>query len=321
MSKRFSKVITLVFAVLLVASFAAACSSAAPASASATTAATTAPTTAPALTKLVIAYLPNEADDKLTESRQGFAKDLSAAIGIPVEEYLSTDYNATVEAMRTGKADVAYFGPLSFVEAVERANAEPLVVAATDGDKSKAVYHSEFIVNAKLTNINKITDIKGCTFAFVDPNSTSGNLVPSAEIMKNFPDLKLTMDDLHTNGKFFKAVSFSGKHQASIQAVSKGDADVAAVASDTLAAEVKAGNVDPSTYKEIYASADIPGSPFAIRGNIDSALKAKIKQFLLSYANEDYFDKFLGNKAKRFVECSIADYKGVQELYDQLNPK
>jgi phosphonate transport system substrate-binding protein len=313
MFKRLSKAISLVFALLLVASFAAACTSAAPVAASTST--------APKLTKLVIAYLPNEADEKLSESRQGFAKDLSAALGIPVEEYLSTDYNATVEAMRTGKADVAFFGPLSFVEAVERANAEPLCVSAVGGDKKTAVYHSVFIVNAKLTNIKTIKDIKGSTFAFVDPNSTSGNLVPSAEILKNFADLKLTMDDLHTNGKFFKAVSFSGKHQASIQAVSKGDADVAAVASDTLASEVKAGNVDPNTYKEIYNSADIPGSPFAIRGNIDSELKAKIKAFMLSYANADYFDKFLGNKDKRFVDCTIDDYKGVQELYDQLNPK
>lgn len=305
MLKKLVKVASLVFALMLAASMAAACS-AAPAAAKPS--------------KLVIAYLPNEADEKLADSRKGFADDLSKAIGIPVEEYLSTDYNATVEAMRTGKADVAFFGPLTFVQAIDRANAEPLVVSAKDGDKKNAVYHSEFIVNAKLTNINGIKDIKDCAFAFVDPNSTSGNLVPSAEIMKNFPDLKLTMDDLHTNGKFFKAVSFSGKHQASIQAVSKGDADVAAVASDTLAAEVKAGNVDPGTYKEIYASTDIPGSPFAIRGGFDADLKAKILNFLLNYSNEAYFDQFLGDKTKRFVACTIDDYKGVQELYSQLNP-
>ena len=49
--------------------------------------------------------------------------------------------------------------------------------------------------------------------AFVDPDSTSGNLVPTAEIIQAFPDEELNSDMLHTNGDFFEAVSFSGSHQ------------------------------------------------------------------------------------------------------------
>ena len=73
--------------------------------------------------------------------------------------------------------------------------------------------------------------------AFVDPNSTSGNLIPSAAIMKAFPGDKLSMDDLHTNGKFFQAVSFSGKHQAGLAAVVKGDVQVAPISDAILAAD------------------------------------------------------------------------------------
>ena len=76
--------------------------------------------------------------------------------------------------------------------------------------------------------------------AFVDPNSTSGNLIPSAAIMKAFPGEKLSMDDLHTNGKFFQAVSFSGKHQAGLAAVVKGDVQVAPISDAILAAEINA---------------------------------------------------------------------------------
>ena len=39
--------------------------------------------------------------------------------------------------------------------------------------------------------------------------------------MKAFPDLHLTNEKIHTNGEFFEAVSFSGKHQAGLQAVIK----------------------------------------------------------------------------------------------------
>ena len=183
--------------------------------------------------KIVIAYLPNEADEKVAEFRKGFGEDLSKALSIPVEEFLSADYNATVEAMRTGKADMALFGPLTFTQAAERAKAEPLAVIAKNADKSLSVYQSLLIVKADST-INTIQDIKGHTMAFVDPNSTSGNLVPSAEILKAFPNEKMTIDDLHTNGKFFSAVSFSGKHQAGLQAVIKGDVEVAPIASNTF---------------------------------------------------------------------------------------
>lgn len=311
MSKKPIKLLSLVFALLTAASLAA-CTSAAPAAAN--------PTTAPKPTKLVIAYLPNEADEKMAEYRSQFANDLSKAIGIPVEEFLATDYNATVEAMRTKKCDVAFFGPLTFSLAYERAGAEPLVVIAKNADKSKAVYQSLLVTKADNAKLNSVKDIKGCTFAFVDPNSTSGNLVPSAEIMKAFPDLNLTMDDLHTNGKFFSSVSFSGKHQAGLAAVLNGDVDCVPIASDILATEIRNGNAKESDVKIIHTSVDIPGSPFAIRGDFNPELKAQIKAFMISYTNETYFEKFQGDKTKRFVDCTVDDYKGVIELNKKLNP-
>ena len=64
--------------------------------------------------KFVITYLPNESTDKNADARKGMAGDLSKVLGMEVTELVSNDYNAVIEAMRTGKADMAYFGPLSF---------------------------------------------------------------------------------------------------------------------------------------------------------------------------------------------------------------
>ena len=177
----------------------------------------------------VIAYAPNESTEQSADARNGLAKDLGEALGMEVEEIQASDYNAIIEALRTGKADMAYMGPLAIALGVERAGVEPIVMKAEDGDKNKAVYHSVFITNSKNSDINSIQDIKGKTMAFVDPDSTSGNLVPTAEIMKAFPDDNLNSDLLHTNGEFFEAVSFSGKHQAGLQAVIKGEVDVAPI--------------------------------------------------------------------------------------------
>lgn len=268
--------------------------------------------------KLVIAYLPNEADEKLTEVRQGFGDDLSKAIGVPVEEFKTTDYNATIEALRAGKADMALLGPLTIVQALDRVKLEPIGLVAKDGKKENSGYKSYLVTNTKNVNINSIKDIKGCTVAFVDPGSTSGNLIPSAEIIKAFPDLDLTMDDIHTNDKFFKAVSYSGKHQAGLQAVSKGDIDLVPCASETYETEISSGRVDGSTVKIIHTSSTIPSSAFVIRADYDQEMKGKIKEFLLSYANEKYFEEFLWDKSSRFIECNIEDYNEIKELSDKL---
>ena len=75
------------------------------------------------------------------------------------------------------------------------------------------------------------------------------------------------------------------------------------------------------SYRIIYESAPIPGSPFAVRGDIDPELKAKIKEFLLSYDNTNYFETWSGDASKRFVEMTIDDYKGINDLAKQLEGK
>ena len=71
-------------------------------------------------------------------------------------------------------------GPLALALGVDRAGIEPIVMKAEDGDPEKAIYHSVLITSAANEDINSIEDIKGKTMAFVDPDSTSGNLVPTA---------------------------------------------------------------------------------------------------------------------------------------------
>ena len=146
----------------------------------------------------------------------------------PSEEELFSVYRAAVEAMRTGNAQLAYLGPFSYVTARERAGAECLVVQGQVG--TKGGYKSYIVVQAD-SDIQSLEDLQGKTFAFVDPESTSGNVIPTDEILSAFPDLGLTFDDLHTDGKFFKSAMFAGSHQGSLQAVAQGNVDAAAVGS------------------------------------------------------------------------------------------
>ena len=270
-------------------------------------------------TTFTIAYAPNESTEQSSDARNGLATDLGEALGMKVEEIQASDYNAIIEALRTGKADMAYMGPLSVALAVERADAKPIVMKAPGGDKSQAVYHSVLIARADNDEINSIEDIKGKTMAFVDPDSTSGNLVPTSEIIKAFPNDNLDTDKLHTNGDFFEAVSFSGKHQAGLQAVIKGDVDVAPISDQILASEIANGNAAEGDVKIIHTSPAIPAEAMVVGTSVDDDLQAKLVAFLTSYDNEAYFTEVIKKEGARFVACDISDYEPIVELNKIIN--
>jgi len=274
-----------------------------------------------AIKELVMCYLPNEASEELAEYRGLLQEAMSKAIGVKITEVNIADYNAAVEAMRTRHADIVYFGPVSYVQAAERSGAEAMVTPAIFGDKSRSGYTSKIIVKAG-SPIKTLADLKGKTFAFVDPASTSGNYVPTLELMNTFPGM--TNEDLHTNGKFFSSVTFSGKHQNGLYAVVAGDIDAAPIASDILAAEIAAGRVKESDYVVIHESPRIPSSPMAIRKDIPADTKAKVKQFFLSYKEPKYFQFMLGmapgNKPE-FVEAFDRDYDYVRDLMAKVMPR
>ena len=266
-----------------------------------------------------IAYAPNESTTESADARNGLARDLGEFLGCEVEEIQASDYNAIIEALRTVCADMAYMGSQALALGVERTGLEPIVMKAEDGDPEKAVYHSVFITNASNEDINSIQDVKGRTMAFVDPDSTSGNLIPTAEIIQAFPDDGLNSDMLHTNGDFFEAVSFSGSHQAGLQAIVKGDVDVAPISDQILASEIANGNAAESDVKIIHESAAIPAEAMVVAEHVSQETRDKLAEFLTGYENEEYFTDVIKVPGARFIECDMSDYQEIIELNKIIN--
>lgn len=266
-----------------------------------------------------IAYAPNESTTQSADARNGLAEDLEEFLGCEVEEIQASDYNAIIEALRTGNADMAYMGSQAMALGVERTGLEPIVMKAEEGDPEKAIYHSVLITSSANDDINSIEDIRGKTMAFVDPDSTSGNLVPTAEIIQAFPDEELDSEVLHTNGSFFEAVSFSGSHQAGLQAVIKGDVDVAPISDQILASEIAHGNAAEDDVKIIHESGAIPTEAMVVAEHVTEETREKLREFLTSYDNEQYFTDVIKVPGARFVECDMSDYEDIIELNKIIN--
>ena len=234
-------------------------------------------------TALRIGLIPSEDSQSMIESSQQVLDQLQAKLGMPVKPFVATDYNGVIEALRSKKLDVAYLGPFSYVLASQVADVEAFAVAVTK-KTGKSAYRSLIVAHAD-SGLESLADLKGHTFAFVDPSSTSGHLFPKAGIEK----AGYQPDEL------FSRVIFSGSHDASILAVANGKVDAAAVADRILATATTQGEVKPDELRVVWSSSDIPESPMVWRKDLDPALKQKLAAALAEVKDIPWGDQGMLN--------------------------
>ena len=268
--------------------------------------------------KLIIVLLPGEDTPEMAYTRKVFDEALSEVLGIPVEEYHGTNYAACIEAMRTGHAHVALLGPFSYVHAVERAGAECFAVIGADGVHG---YYSHFITHVD-SDIHSLDDLKGRTFGFVDPASTSGYLVPSNDLLNHFesslPDLEF--EDLTVNGRFFSSVLFAGTHANSAQGVYRKDVEAAAVTSATVDAEIRNGHIPEGVLRTFHTSALIPASPMVIQKDLPEDLKELVKNFFYEWDDQAFWDvRAPRNPASRYFPVEDHEYDSIRQLRERFD--
>lgn len=259
--------------------------------------------------KLTIGLIPTESSSHITDRYDNLAKYLEKKLGIPVSLKTSTDYNGVITAMQFKHIDVAYYGPKSYVEAAQRANAECFAMEVLeDGTLG---YHG-IIITKKSSGINSVKDAKGKVFAFTDPNSTSGTLVPTVYFVK---DLKLSPE------KHFSKVIYSGSHEASMLAVKAGRVDIASTNDlDMDRGNGKLWNKDKD-FNIVWTSKLIPGSNMAYRKDLPESLKNALKEAFLAYNDKAGLSKL---KLKGYVSVTDDVYDPIRdqiEVKKQLGKK
>ncbi|MEB3218075.1 MAG: phosphonate ABC transporter substrate-binding protein [Nostocales cyanobacterium 94392] len=242
-----------------------------------------------------------------------FIKEMEKQIGIPVKPFYVTQYSGVIEAMATGDVQLAWYGGKSYIEAAKKSNAEAFAQTVNaDGTKG---YVSHLIANkdskvateAKALGENKgdeyvIKNSKNLTFAFNDPNSTSGYLVPSFYVFaKNGVNPK----------EAFKRLIFSGSHEATALAVANNQVDVATNNSESLARLEETNPEGRKKIEVIWTSELIPSDPIAYRKDLPEEVKKKIRDFFYNYKDEQVL-KPLG--WKEFISAEDKTWNTIREL-------
>ena len=102
--------------------------------------------------------------------------------GLKIETIKVTDYNAAVEAMRAGRAHIAWYGGKTYVKAAEIANAEAFAAGVRPGEKDAGYY--TYFVAKKDSELKEFKDVKGKVLSLNTIGSTSGDLIPQVELSK-----------------------------------------------------------------------------------------------------------------------------------------
>jgi phosphonate transport system substrate-binding protein len=254
--------------------------------------------------KIRIGLIPTEGGADIKVRFEPLMQHLEKELGVKVEAFSASDYAGIITAMTHKHIEFAYFGPKSYVEASARAGAEAL---ALELDKDGAKGYQGILITGKksgITTIEQATD-KTKTFAFTDPNSTSGCLVPSVLFYR---DLKTPPEAL------FKEVSFSGSHGASILAVKNNKVDVAATNDIDLNRMIEKGAASKDDFNIIWTSELIPGAPMAGRKDLPQDLKEAFTKALLSFNdNKEGLEKLQNGG---YAPVTDANYDVVRYMND-----
>jgi phosphonate transport system substrate-binding protein len=231
-------------------------------------------------------------------------RDMEKKTGLTIKSFYAPDYAGIIEAMRFNKVQVAWFGNKSAMEAVDRAQGEVFAqVMYADGTYG----YNGLLITHKDSPYKTLDDVfknsKSINFGIGDPNSTSGFLVPTYYVFaKNNVDYRTA----------FKTIR-NASHGANIQAVLAKQVDVATNNTEDVGKLEATKPELASQIRVIWRSPLIPSDPFVWRKDLDPAVKAKIKNFVLNYAKTDPEEKA--------ILKNIYNYGGFRESNnDQLIP-
>jgi phosphonate transport system substrate-binding protein len=258
--------------------------------------------------KITIVQMPIENYPDAGSKNEKFRSGLEARLGRTVEELEAFEYAVGIEAMRAGKLDILLVSPMSYYHAKRFVAVEPLVTTAVMG---AVPYKTVFITKIGRSDINSIEDLRGKTFAFVDPASSSGFMYPKAHLITR---LGLDPDLLEQPGYFFKTVAYSGKHDFSVVGVDMEDYDAAAVALQIIGQMHDAGAVNRDNIKIVGETEVIPSACYVIRPDLPQDLKDEILDYYLSYDDPEFFRTFYQSPDMRFTRAYDSDYAVVDDM-------
>ena len=248
----------------------------------------------------------------LSENGEILQRYLSKELNMNVVVDLPVSYVAVVEAFGSKRADVAIINTLGYILAAEKYQVEPRLKLVNRG---RDEYFGQILIRSD-SKIKNIKDLNGKKFAFVDPASTSGYLLP-LRLLKN-EKVKI------------KEYIFAGRHDSVVAAVYQKQVDAGATfytPPDENGTEKDARMLLKTQYPDVFKkvkilqmTGSIPNDPLIFRKDLPEDLKIKIVKAVRKYIKTEEGAKvFLSTyHITDFKEAKDSDYDKVREYLKDI---
>lgn len=249
---------------------------------------------------LRVSAIPDEAPTELQRKFKPLGDYLQKATGLPVQFTPVTDYAAVVEGLASQKIDLAWLGGFTFVQARLRTSGAALPIVQRAEDE---VFTSKFIVPLA-SPARTLADLKGGTFAFGAPSSTSGSLMPRYFLQQARIDPE----------KDFKTVAYSGAHDATVAFVAAGRADAGVLNASVWDKLVEAGNPNAAKVRVLATTPTYYDYNWTVRPGLDPALTKKLSDAFLALdpANPEHKEILALQRASKFIPTKSSNYDGIE---------
>jgi phosphonate transport system substrate-binding protein len=231
-----------------------------------------------------MAFVPSQDTQKILAAGRPLAELLTKQTGYKVDVQVPTAYAPVVEGMGAGRVDVAWLNTFSYVLARKKYGVEVILATVRQGSKT---YLSQVITHVD-SGINRVDDLRGKKFAFVDPLSTSGYIYIALMIKEKFGV---------EPAQFFRETVFAGGHPQVVIAVYNKQVDGGATfgrsSRDPNApltdARVNVQSTLPDVLQKVKIvteSDPIPNDTVSVRRALPKDVVEKVRSGLLAIAND-----------------------------------
>lgn len=258
---------------------------------------------------LRIAFISYANPQKVIQDSKPITAYLEKTTGLTVQGFVSLDYGSSIEAMRGGKADLAFVDPLAFLLAHKEIGAVPLLLEVYHS--GKPTYHSCIWVRRD-SGIKTPEDLRGKTVAFADPVDMSGYLLP-----RHIFERKGLVTGLRPDGGFFKQVYFAGGDEQAMRSVLNKFVDAAGLS------EYGYLLLRPDERDQIVSIATSIESPSHVvmaRKDLPASTMESVKKALLALQYDDPSDRAILDKLygiRGYVPAKLGDFAPVAPIARQ----
>jgi len=224
------------------------------------------------------------------------AEQCGDATDLIFEERISGPLAGDDDPFASGAADIGFICGPSFPFLNESARAVELLPLPAPSDRRAAgrpVYFADVVVSSGCP-ARTFADLRGARWAFNDRNSKSGWFSMAERCAPESPE------------EFFAELIASGSHLRSLDLVSTGAADAAAIDSNVL-------RLHPTPLRVIESWGPFPIQPAVIRAALPEQTKRRVAEVLLTI-HERHGDALARYGVLRFVGGNEADYEAPAGL-------